>query len=140
MEPYSDQQPAAVGRAKTSAKGTLVLPILSLVCGVSAYLVGWLAYASLFMRPDVPFIGDALQSLSPSLPSLWMLRGTAALLALLAVVLGVIGLIICVRRLARAVRRAKMIAGIVMSAVGLLAGMIACYEVLMSIALYGQMA
>lgn len=140
MEPYSDQQPAAVGPAKTSAKGTLVLPVLSLVCGVSAYLVGWLAYASLFMRPDVPFIGDALQLLSPSLPSLWMLRGTAALLALLAVVLGVIGLIVCVRRLARAVRRAKMIAGIVMSAVGLLAGMIACYEVLMSIALYGQMA
>ena len=116
MEPYSNQQPAAVEPAKTSAKGTLVLPILSLVCGISAYLVGWLAYASLFMRPDVPFIGNALQSLSPSLPTLWMLRGTAALLALIAVVFSVIGLIVCVRRLTRAVRRAKMIAGIVMSA------------------------
>ncbi len=139
MEPYSNQQPAAAGPAKTPAKGTLVLPILSLVCGISAYIVGWLAYASLFMRPDIPIIGDTLQSLSPSLPTLWMLRGTAALLALIAVVLSVIGLIVCVRRLIRAVRRAKMIAGIVMSAVGLLAGMIACYEVLMSIALYGQM-
>lgn len=123
MEQVVQQQIVEPIKAK---KKSLALPIAALCCGMLGFFVGWLAYAAFFTLTDLPLFGDVLHALTPSLRTLRILRSAGGLLFVLSFVFGLIGLI-------RSACRPFRIAGIVLSGVGLFAGAICGFEVLMSI-------
>ena len=118
--------------AKT-AKGSILLPIVALICSLVGFNSGWFAYFSYFTEQSFPFFGDALRELAPSLETLRILRCAGSLFFLAALVCGAIGLVFSVRGILRGDEKAKSIVGIVLSSVAIVFSFFGFFEVLMSI-------